>query len=222
MMHAKLLFCPLFKGIPPIEIDEILQSAPNQVLNFSDKELLQMRGDVVDELWIVLEGSVKGEMIDEMGKLVKIEDIHAGFPLAIAFVFSQNNHYPVNISAVGKVKMQKIPKKSVLIMMQKNHLFLQNFLTLISNKAQFLSDRIYFLSFKTIRQKIAHYILHESGSNDSIFMKSSQQELADFFGIARPSLGRIFSELESEGIIRMEKKVIHIVNRKKLVETLSS
>jgi CRP-like cAMP-binding protein len=220
-MHAKLLFCPLFKGISPADIDKTLQSAPNQTLSFNDKELIQLRGDSVNELWILLEGSVKGEMIDESGKLVKIEDIEAGMPLAIAFIFCNKNYYPVNISAVGKIKMLKIPKPSILVMMQSNPIFLKNFLTLISNKAKFLSDRIYFLSFKTIRQKIAHYILDECGTNISMPMKSTQQELADFFGIARPSLGRIFNELESEGIVKIEKKIIHIINKEKLIETMN-
>lgn len=220
-MHAKLLFCPLFKGISPVDIDNTLQHAPNQTLNFNDKELIQLRGDSVEELWIVLEGSVKGEMIDESGKLVKIEDIEAGMPLAIAFIFCNKNYYPVNISAVGKVKMLKIPKSSILIMMQNNPIFLKNFLTLISNKAKFLSDRIYFLSFKTIRQKIAHYILDECGQSSSMPMKSTQQELADFFGIARPSLGRIFSELENEGIVKIEKKTIYIIDKQKLIYTMN-
>ncbi len=220
-MHAKLLFCPLFKGISPVDIDSILQSAPSQILSFNDRELIQLRGDTVDELWIVLEGSVKGEMIDESGKLVKIEDIEAGMPLAIAFIFCQKNQYPVNISAVGKIKMLKIPKPSILIMMQNNPVFLKNFLTLISNKAKFLTDRIFFLSFKTIRQKIAHYIIDECGQDDFVLMKTTQQELADFFGIARPSLGRIFNELQNEGIVKIEKKVIQIINRKKLVETMN-
>ena len=219
-MFNRLLFCPLFKGISPEQIELLLMSNEHQIIRFSDREIIEFRGNKTNNLWIILEGKVKGEMIDESGKLVKIEDISSPMPLAIAFIFSEKGIFPVNICANEEVKMLRIPKASVINMMQKNQQFLQNFLTMISNKANFLSDRIYFMSFKTIRQKIDHYIIDESGSKDSFIMRSTQQELSDFFGIARPSLARIFSELEKENIIRVEKKKIEIVNRKALIEAL--
>ncbi len=218
-MHNRLLFCPLFNGISPDKTEHLLDSNETQILSFIDREIIEYRGNKVNDLWIVLEGNVKAEMIDESGKLVKIEDIPSPMPLAIAFVFSEQNIFPVNINADGMVKMLKIPKPSVINMMQQNQIFLQNFLRMISNKANFLSDRIYFMSFKTIRQKISHYILDEAKKNDSFIMKSTQQELSDFFGIARPSLGRVFSELEKEKIIFIERKRVDILDRKRLIDS---
>lgn len=219
-MYNRLLFCPLFKGISPEQIENLLKTNEHQIIHFNDREIIEFRGNKTENLWIIIDGKVKGEMIDESGKLVKIEDIFSPMPLAIAFIFSEQNFFPVNISANESVKMLRIPKASVINMMQKNQQFLQNFLTMISNKAKFLSDRIYFMSFKTIRQKIAHYIIDESGKKDSFVMKSTQQELSDFFGIARPSLARIFGDLEKDQIIRIEKKKIEIINRQKLIEAL--
>ncbi len=219
-MYNRLLFCPLFKGISPEQTEHLLKTNAHQIISFHDREIIEFRGNKTDNLWIILEGKVKGEMIDESGKLVKIEDISSPMPLAIAFIFSEQNLFPVNISANESVKMLRIPKSSVINMMQKNQQFLQNFLTMISNKAKFLSDRIYFMSFKTIRQKIAHYIIDEAGKENSFVLKSTQQELSDFFGIARPSLGRVFSEFEKNNIIKIDKKKVEIINRNALIEAL--
>jgi len=102
-------------------------------------------------------------------------------------------------------------------MMQQNNRVLKNFLDAISSRTQFLSNRIRFLSFKTIREKIAHYILAQTGEgNDRIFLPQSQTNLADFFGVTRPSLARALHELEKEGIIRVERREITLLNKKKL------
>ncbi|MGI6320088.1 MAG: Crp/Fnr family transcriptional regulator [Bacteroidales bacterium] len=219
-MHFRLLMCPLFKGFSPVETEELLSKTRYQYLNFLDKEVIQYAGESIDYLWIVLEGKVKGEMIDEALKIVKIEDIPAPLPLAIAFMFCSKNKFPVTVTSNGKSKLIRIEKSSVLEMMNKNQKFLQNFLTLVSNKAKFLSDRIYFLSFNTIKQKIAHYIMDEAIGGSSFKMNISQQELADFFGVARPSLSRTISEMEAEGIIEYDKKTFTILDREKLVKLL--
>ncbi len=44
----------------------------------------------------------------------------------------------------------------------------------------------------------------------------TQYEIADFFGVARPSVARALGEMEQEGLIAAKGKNIRILNRKKL------
>jgi DNA-binding MarR family transcriptional regulator len=46
----------------------------------------------------------------------------------------------------------------------------------------------------------------------------TQQELAEFFGVARPSLSRALKELEDDGFIIAEGKEMTILNREGLVK----
>jgi len=101
--------------------------------------------------------------------------------------------------------------------MQQNSLVLKNYLDAISSRTQFLSNRIRFLSFRTIKEKIAHYILSLSGKGlNAITLSQSQTNLADFFGVTRPSLARAFHELEQDGIIKVERREITLINKEKL------
>ncbi len=212
-----LLFCPLFKGISPNEIDVIMQSVESLTHRYSAGEIIAYRGDPYNSLMIIINGTAKGEMIDISGKVVKIEEMKTGMPLAIAFLFSNDNRLPVNISAVEETKILFLPKQSVIEIMQKNSLFLSNFLQLISNRAKFLSDRIWFLSFKTIREKLANYIL-EKAENDktNIKFELTQQEIADYFGVTRPAFARSVAKLQEDNIIKIDKKTITIIDKEKL------
>ena len=88
---------------------------------------------------------------------------------------------------------------------------------MISNRSQFLSEKIKFLNFKTIKGKLANYILQKAGNDGlSVTLGMTQSDLADFFGVARPSVARALGDLEEEGYIEAKGKNIKIIDRKGL------
>ncbi len=93
---------------------------------------------------------------------------------------------------------------------------------MISNRSQFLSEKIKFLNFKTIRGKLAQFILLKTSVDRSSFrLDMNQADLADYFGVARPSLARALKELEDEGLIEALGKEISVLDRKRLAELTS-
>ncbi|MCG8578287.1 MAG: Crp/Fnr family transcriptional regulator [Bacteroidales bacterium] len=213
--------CPLFKGIDYQELCQLLEKILYQVKKYEKNHMIAQSGEECRSLMIMLKGSVKGEMIDFSGKAIKIEDIEPPKPLAIAFLFGENNTCPVNIVANNSAEIFHLPKKSVISLMQLSSAFLNNFMNMISSKTQFLSDKIRFLSFQTIRGKIAHYLLQLAGPVDGeIMLSKSQEELANMFGVTRPSLGRALRDLHNEGIIEAKGKSVKILNREQLIMQL--
>ncbi|MFH1001360.1 MAG: Crp/Fnr family transcriptional regulator [Bacteroidota bacterium] len=218
-MFKNISECPIFKGINAEELSHILNTVNYQVRTFSARQLIASNGDECKNLLILIEGSVKGEMIDYTGKIIKIEDIEAPKPLAPAFLFGKNNKYPVDIVANNHVKPLFIPKESFIKLLQTNKIILNNYLNVISNRSQFLSDKIKFLSFRTIKGKIAHFILQLAKTGEDVVnISKTQQELADFFGVTRPSLARSIGEMEAEGLIEAKRNEIKIKDKKKLFQ----
>lgn len=179
-------------------------------------------GDEVHFQKIVLTGSVKGEMVDFTGKVIKIEDISASGPLAAAFLFGNQNRYPVNIITHEATEILSIPRDGFLRMMQENERVLENFLHAVSSRGQFLSGKIRFLSFTTIKGKIAHYMLDLSArqGSDKVMLPHSQSQLAELFGVTRPSIGRAMGELNHAGLIRTEGKQVSILRKQELMSLL--
>jgi CRP-like cAMP-binding protein len=158
-------------------------------------------------------------MVDYSGKVIKIEDIQAPGALASAFMFGNRNRFPVNVVAVTNTELLVIEKPDFLKLMMSNDKVLINFLDVISNRSQFLSEKIKFLSFKKIKGKLAQYFLDMAGENRTeIYLTRTQNDLADFFGVARPSIARSISELEEDGYIIANGKNIKIINRKGLAD----
>jgi len=218
-MYEILINCPIFIGLTQLELEEIFSKSHHFTKTFDVGEIAAFSGETVNFLIVVLEGSVKGEMVDFSGKTIKIDDIRAPRVLASAFIFGKQNKFPVNVMANEKTRLLYIPKYDFMKMLQADIRILQNFLNVVSNQTQMLAGKLKFLSFKTIKGKIAQYILGLAGPDkDMIELPLSQNDLAEQFGVARPSLARVLGEMARDGILRVDRRVIRILDRGKLRE----
>lgn len=208
---------PLFRGMAPSEVEKALYGVPRQTRKYREGTLIFQSGEQVSSLSVVLSGTVKGEMTDYTGRVIKIEDIPAPGAIAPAFIFGSKNLLPVNVISVTGTELMMIEKQAFLIFLKDNDRILVNFLDMISNRSQFLSEKIKFLSFKTIKSKLAQYILDlpELKKNE-VKLDRTQNDLADYFGVARPSVGRALGDMEEMGLILTRGKSITIFNRKEL------
>ena len=188
-------------------------------VHFKKGEILAMQDEPVNRLIILLTGSVKGEMTDPSGKMAKVEDIEAPSPLAILFLFGENNRFPVQATAREDGTAIIIPKQSVLKMLSLNETLLKNYLDISADFASRLSRKLHFMSFRTIRQKLAVYLtgLSRKQGSDTVTLDKSKSALAEYFGVARPSLERELTRMQEDGLIEADRRSITIRNRMQLI-----
>ena len=162
------------------------------------------------------------KMIDYSGRLIKVEDIAAPRAIAPLFLFGEENRYPVEVTANEPTEVIELPKSSVLSLFRKNEQFLENYMNLSANYARTLSDKLFFMSFKTIRQKLASYLLrlYKQQQQTHITLDRSQQELSDYFGVSRPSLARELAHMQEDGLLIADRKHITILQKEELVRLI--
>jgi len=204
---------PIFKDIGEQEIKIIIRDTHHQVRTYSKGDVILQAGDNCSYLYILVKGEVSAEMIDLSGKILKIENIIAPNTIATAFLFGNKASCPVTVTANDDVKLMLFPKDELLNLFQKNKQILTNYLAIVADRAFFLSHKLQFMSFKTIKAKLAHYLLNLAGEHNTFKLDKTQQQLANFFGVERPSIARVIGELTKDEIIATEKKEIKILNR---------
>lgn len=219
--------CPIMSSLSRERAEKLFGEIDFKINTYKKGDLVARQGSPCKHLYLLLSGSVKTEMIAENGSVMTIENISAVRPLASAFLFAENNVFPVDVTATELCRILTIPKEDVIKMFQKDSDFLESYIKYNSNKTQFLSTRLQTLNIKTIKGKLAFYIFDnlnrnkESNQNGNCFqMDKNQTELAKYFGVSRPALARCISELEAENIIQVEHKVLTIKNRTALQNLL--
>jgi CRP-like cAMP-binding protein len=217
---AALSKIPLFHSIKENELEEIISELRIKDTHFGKDEILAFQDEICNRLIILLSGSVKGEMSDPSGKVVKVEDIYAPNPLAILFLFGQENRFPVQATAREDTTALVIPKQSVLRMLGMNETILKNYLDISANFASRLSKKLHFMSFRTIRQKLSMYIidLSQSSGKSIVEFDKTKTALAEYFGVSRQSLERELTNMQNDNLIEIDKKKIYIKNKDRLIQ----
>ena len=221
-MIPALVNNPLFRGITLERLFADLEEIRFHTRSYKKGEILAQQGAVCNRLVILTKGSVRGEMIDYSGRLIKVEDIAAPRAIAPLFLFGEENRYPVEVTANEPTEVIELPKSSVLSLFRKNEQFLENYMNLSANYSRTLSDKLFFMSFKTIRQKLASYLLrlYKQQQQTHITLDRSQQELSDYFGVSRPSLARELAHMQEDGLLIADRKHITILQKEELVRLI--
>ena len=221
-LHQFLAKTEIFSGFEENDLKNIFTKIDYRIANYQKGYNFIIDKDNFNELMILLDGKIKGEMISAFGKSIRMREIESTDIIAPFYLFGSYDFLPISLSAATDVKLLKISKKSILELLQNNQKVLNNYLRLISDRFIYLSKRLEFLQFNTIAKKFAYYLLNlYNNKSGKVILPLSIKEIANFFGVERPSLSKVISELASDGIIiQTSRKEIVILNIEKLKNIL--
>lgn len=205
----------IFSNFTKGELLKIFGNTPYHIKEYSKGTLIRNSGERVEEFMILVDGQVITEMVDFNGKSLEIERIKAPDILASALLFAKENYLPVDVIAATNVTLICIEKKYLIKSFKENSDFLLSFLEDIGEKFQFVAEKLRMNTFNTIRDKFTMYLLNlYNQQNKSIELKIplTLEELSNLFGIERPSLSRVISEMQKEGLF--EKNGDRIILKK--------
>lgn len=105
----------------------------------------------------------------QSSKAVTLNTFKVGNIFGEAIAFSEKHVYPATIVSVDNVKIMFINKNDIIRLCRLNDKFLNNFMTILSDKILMLNNRIKNLSYETIKQKVANLILEEYKKQKSVY-----------------------------------------------------
>ena len=152
-----------------------------------------------------------------------VEQLSAPKTIASAIFFADDKRLPVDLVAHTAARLVRITRSQLKSIFREFPRCLEGFLADTGSRVQFLAKRLRMSSMNSLSQKVAVYLLENiAGENTPLEIPASRQEMADIFGVARPSVSRICSDLETQGLIRVRGRKITILDREKLVALAKS
>lgn len=88
----------------------------------------------------------------------------------------------------------------------------RNMLNLQAKKNLTLMKKLHVLAAATLEEKIALFLLERADGDGWAEIRMNREEMADFLGVARPSLSRTLMKMKREGLILPENKRIRILD----------
>lgn len=207
-----LMRCPLMKGLTQNEIMDLMHKIRYRIVRYEKGTTFATAGDTCLHADIVLTGELTASIIAPSGRVVQMNLQHAGNMVAPAFLFANDNHYPVTVKATQDTTVFRLMPDAMESLFKLDSRISTNFIFILSNIVSFQAHKIGILSMN-LREKLIIVLkeaYHKQGS--SRIQLPSRQELANMLGVQKYSVQRTLSEIEKEGIILLDGKHIEITD----------
>lgn len=217
MDYLLLAKTKLFNEISEINIEHVLKCLKYHKKSFEKGEIIFSIGDQVDEIGLILLGSVFIENNDFWGNRSILSMIGKNHIFAESYAFTKEN-LKINVIAAEDTEVLFINTKSLITMCGKACYFhtklIQNLLCISSNNNIRLSQRILNTSSNTIRGRLISYLSQEAYKNASNEFEISlnRQELADYLNVNRSALSNELGKMRDENLLKFNKNHFILFN----------
>lgn len=194
----------LFHGISEPEIRQLFSCLGIREQRFCREEQIWHTGDTIRECALVLSGAVRAESIGSGGRRTILAVHRPGGVLGDILMAAQDFPSPIDLVAAEDSRLIFLPFDSIMGGCSRccpGHGQLRvNLISEIAQKYWKLHGRVHCLSARTIRQRLARYLL-EQYPEQTFCLGITREELADILGVNRSALCRELGNLRSEGLL---------------------
>jgi CRP/FNR family transcriptional regulator, dissimilatory nitrate respiration regulator len=178
---------------------------------------LFLAGEAARGFYYIMSGEVRVFRMDDSGREVEIVRLRPGefFGEAVAIA---SGKFPAFARALEDTAVLYFERRAVLRSIQADSAVAEFFLVLLANKCLLLNERIEILSLRTVRQRLAQYLLAGCGGEGSceIDLPIKKSELARQLGTISETLSRTFRKMQQEGLIKVSGRHIQVPDRERL------
>jgi CRP/FNR family transcriptional regulator len=204
---------PFFRGLDDATIEEIRKHCQERV--YLRNETVFLEGDPPKGLFLVREGAVKIYKVGEGGREQILEIEGRGRSVAELPAFD-GLPYPASCAAVEDAVLLAIPLRDLHALLDRNPAITRAIVATLAQRLRRMVALVRELSLVDVRGRLADLLLELAGDRTVIELPWTNQEIAARIGTVREIVSRTFSRMAQEGVIRIEGRCVHLVDRQRL------
>ncbi len=208
---------PLLRNMSGEDVEAALQCVGAYVREYQKEDYIFLENDKVGCVGCILEGSVQMIREDIWGNKTMLITMRDKELFGESFVCGKQETSSVAFVAGEKTLVLFLPFHRVMnscsCACAHHQKLVMNMVTLIAEKNGALISKIDIISKKTLREKIAAYLLTEAGVRNSGYFTISmgRVQLAEYLNADRSALSRELKLMKEEGYIDFEKNTFRIL-----------
>lgn len=208
---------PLFKGLGRDEINEVLHKFHGLIKHFPKSDYIYLAGDCIENLCVVMEGTVQMIKEDIWGEKTIIANLSAGDVFAENYLGKLSDHSVVSYFAASDSEILMLPLGRMLFdgsnHNETNRRLMCNIVSILADNNTRLIEKTEILCKKTLRGKIMAYLEQEAKYNgsDKFTIPFNRTDLANYLDADRSALTRELARMRADGLISFEKNTFEIL-----------
>lgn len=220
---SELANVKLFSDITKEETERILTCSKSGIRAYPADSYIFSQGEKPTKLFLLLEGQIQICKDFSSGKRSVLYMVEPGNVFGEIFLFGDKRQYWYDAAAVTKVKVLEMPWDFFYHFCSnacEHHKQLtQNMLEILSENNFKITRKLHIISTASLRERLAIWLSDAMDEKGIVKLNMNREQLADFLGVARPSLSRELMRMQKEGLLAVDKKQIRVCD-KEAVEKL--
>lgn len=201
----------LFAGVREEEISAMLSCLDARLRTYKKGEYVFRQGEYVNNITVLVEGSLHIQRDDYWGNRSIISRIDMGEMFGEAYMGPESGAILNDVVAIEDSAVIFFDVKRIITTCSSSCRFhamvVQNIFFAISEKNRKLVQKLGHMSKRTTREKLISYLSDEAKKNNSnsFMIPFNRQQLADFMSIDRSAMSKELCKMRDEGLIEFEK-----------------
>jgi CRP-like cAMP-binding protein len=201
----------LFSAVKESDLEKLMAGNHIYQKNYMKGVTVHNSNETCRTLDIVLSGSLVAYSLSTNGSSTTMFEFSKGSVIGANLLFGENHRYPLNIYCLTDCQIIHIDINAVLEFLH-DYNFTLHYIKSISQNSQGINQKIAMITQRKLRENIMEFFKQQTIIQKSsvILLPMSKRQLADYFGVQRPSLFRELKKLKEEGIIEINNRIIEI------------
>ena len=214
---SELKTMKLFYGIQESEMTAMLGCIGAYLKEYKKNQYIITLEENVEAVGILLSGKVDMIKEDLWGNKTLLVSMQKGELFGESFSCGIVKNATVSFVADTASKILFLPFSRILrtcnMSCKFHHRLIENMVTVIAEKNVVLMDKVDILSKKTLREKIATYLLQEASQQQSLYfdIPLGRVQLAEYLCVDRSALTRELNTMKAEGYIDFDKNTFRVL-----------
>ena len=198
----------LFNGIDDYTLDSLLDKITIAERNYQKGEALYTPTNFEKKIGFIFSGEcVVGRQTST--SVIPLNLLKAYDSFGILTCFSKHDEFPTVITAKTATTVLFVMADDLKLLLAQNSTVSLNLISFLTQKINFLNEKIAAFSGGSIEEKLASYILSLKKKHDSLEFEFNKKKSAEALNCGRASLYRAIDALCSAGLITLaDKKII--------------
>lgn len=210
-MLEELKGLPLFRGIDHKLLENLIREKQIYKRSYHKGATVHEQNAECHVMDIVTSGKLVAYSLAQNGSECVVFEFSAGNAIGANLLFGNRNRYPMSIYCTDDSVLLHISRPGVEELL-KGYEFVMQFVRSISMNSQGMNQKIAMYTQKSLRENLTDYFLALSSQqgSDTVVLPVTKKQLADYFGVQRPSLFRELKRMKDEGLIEVANRQITI------------
>jgi CRP-like cAMP-binding protein len=215
---AVLAGTALFAGIDAATLSAMLGCLQPKIAVAAKNSFIAIEGEPFTGLGILLAGEAAVVKENVAGTRSMLTTLAAGDMFGEMVAFSALKTWPASVFAQSDCTVAFLPPQKITGTCPHacagHQQLIRNMLLIVSEKALMLNRKVEYLTIRSMRAKIATYLLeqHKQIGKKTFVLPLKRNDLADFLNVSRTALSREMGRMRDEGLIEFFRSSVRIAD----------